>query len=95
MVRIKNALIDGIDVSMYAKPEFDEFQMYEIFEGLERGLNVEIYAYPHYHHKQMNAIRYGLELGLEKDAGKFADYMLPHREIFQIIYDLEEENKRN
>lgn len=42
--RIRADLEEGIDVSIYAKPEFDKSQMFEIYSGLRKGLNATIYA---------------------------------------------------
>ena len=43
----------GLDVSIYAKKEFDYLQMEEIREGLEKGLDVSIYAKPEFDYDQM------------------------------------------
>lgn len=41
---IRKGIEDGIDTSVYAKPEFDVTQMQEIRLGLKNGLDVSIYA---------------------------------------------------
>lgn len=54
-------------VSIYAKPEFDEFQMEQIRTGFESGLSVEqvgVYAKPEFNEYQMRGIRYGFNEGL-------------------------------
>ena len=43
----------GLDVSIYAKPEFDGVQMLQIKLGLEYGIDVSIYAKPEFHSTQM------------------------------------------
>lgn len=44
MGQIRSGLNKGLDVSIYAKPEFDSLQMEEIKIGLENNLNVSVYA---------------------------------------------------
>lgn len=54
-------------VSIYAKPEFDEFQMEQICTGFESGLSVEqvgVYAKPEFNEYQMREIRCGFNEGL-------------------------------
>lgn len=54
-------------VSIYAKPEFDEFQMEQIRTGFESGLSVEqvgVYAKPELNEYQMREIRCGFNEGL-------------------------------
>ena len=57
----------GLDVSLYAKPEFtwDQMQESEILLGLESNVNVSIYADPEYDFNQMGEIREGLEQDLD------------------------------
>ena len=50
---ILKGLQAGLDVSIYAKKEFDYLQMEEIREGLEKGLDVSIYAKPEFDYDQM------------------------------------------
>ncbi len=54
-------------VSIYAKPEFDEFQMEQIRTGFESGLSMEqvsVYAKPEFNEYQMREIRCGFNEGL-------------------------------
>lgn len=54
-------------VSIYAKPEFDEFQMEQIRTGFESGLSVEqvgVYTKPEFNEYQMREIRCGFNEGL-------------------------------
>lgn len=43
---IYEGLVNGLDVSIYAKPIYDTFQMYAIKRGLEEGLDVQLYTDP-------------------------------------------------
>ena len=54
---IKWGLEANLDVSVYAKPEFNGQQMSEIREGLEENLDVSKYANPEYSWKQMEQIK--------------------------------------
>ena len=47
----------GLDVTIYAKPEFDCCQMDEIRKGLESGVDVSVYAKPEFDRLQMHQIR--------------------------------------
>lgn len=50
----------GLDVSVYAKPEYDWFQMEEIRKGLEQGLDIQVYADPKISFEVMRQMRKGL-----------------------------------
>ena len=43
---ILEGLVANLDVSIYAKPEYNEDQMRELKEGLEENLDVSKYANP-------------------------------------------------
>ena len=58
---IKFGIEKGLDVSWYARPEFNCSQMYVIFEGLNEGLDVSSYANPEYSLGKMQRIRFKLE----------------------------------
>lgn len=58
---IEEGVLSGVDVTVYAKPEFLAIQMRQIRLGLEQKLPVEIYARPDYDWFQMEEIRIGLE----------------------------------
>ena len=45
------------NVSIYAKPEFNDLQMREIRLGLELNLDVSKYAFPEYSWEQMDDIK--------------------------------------
>ena len=63
--QIRFGLEKGLDISIYAKPEFKGSQMEQIRFGLEKGLNAHIYAKPEFNYEQMRQIRLGLERGLD------------------------------
>lgn len=58
---IEEGLDAGLDVSVYAKPEFLAIQMREIRLGMLQGLPVQRYAKAEYDWFQMGEIRTGLE----------------------------------
>ena len=45
--------------------QFDEYQQYQILEGLEANLNVNLYAKTEYNEHQMSQIRKGLKNNLD------------------------------
>ena len=57
MQQLRFDLKDNIDVSIYAKPEYNVLQMNEIKKGLQANLNVSIYAKPKYSWMEMEEIR--------------------------------------
>lgn len=57
LIEIRKGLYNGIDVSIYAKPEFKWQQMREIREGLEAGIDVSSYADPAKPWTQMSNMR--------------------------------------
>ena len=54
-------LEQGLNVSIYANPEFNCSQLNVIFEGLNEGLDVSSYANPEYSLEKMQRIRFKLE----------------------------------
>ena len=62
LIEIRKGLYNGIDVSIYAKPEFKWQQMREIREGLEAGIDVSSYADPTIPWTQMSDMRKQLYL---------------------------------
>lgn len=54
-----------VNVSIYAKPEFNWEQMKQIREGLESSIDISLYAKPEFNWKQMREIRLGLEQKLD------------------------------
>lgn len=61
--QIRYGIIDGLDVSIYARPEFTAEQMDEIYQGIKDGLDVSTYAKPNLKWKQMEKIRLKLLTG--------------------------------
>ena len=49
--------ISNVDVSVYAKTEFDSWQMEEIRDGLESRLDVSSYAKPEIKWDEMSEIK--------------------------------------
>ena len=62
MKAIRRGLEQGLDISVYAKPEFDGCQMEEIRDGLESGVDVSTYADPNLDWEVMCAQREALVL---------------------------------
>lgn len=67
MKQIRLGLEENLYVSIYAKLEFDSWQMREIRLGLEDDLDVFLYAKTEYTRKEMNDIRLRLKEILEKE----------------------------
>ncbi len=78
---------NGIDVSVYAKPEFLAIQMHEIRIGLVEQIPVSYYADSRYDWFQMEEIRKGLEMSL--DVSKYADPTISFDKMRQIRKGLE------
>ena len=58
---ILEGLKANLDISIYAKPEFVWYKMYQIRLGLLSNIDVSIYAKLEYNGYQMEQIRFGLE----------------------------------
>lgn len=63
LIEIRKGICNGIDVSIYAKPDFEWRQMREIREGLEAGIDVSSYADPKFVWTRMSNIRKQLTYG--------------------------------
>lgn len=63
LIEIRKGLENDIDVSIYAKPEFNWRQMREIRKGLEAGIDVSSYADPKFAWARMSNIRKQLTHG--------------------------------
>lgn len=79
----------GVDVSVYAKPEFGSDQMWEILHGLKKGIDVSPYADPKFDHDQMNRIREGIEAGI--DVSQYAKTELNADQMYQIMVGLHDD----
>lgn len=86
-----------VDVTIYARLQYDEYQMEQIRKGLEEKLDVSIYAKPEFNWEQMDQIREGLEQGIEvrsyADPNISADEMEARRN--QAFKELEAEMNRS
>ena len=58
-------ILENNDISVYANPKFDNWQMYEIREGLRRGLDMSFYANPDFDHLKMEQMRLHLKNALD------------------------------
>ena len=65
MNEIREGLLDGVNVEVYAKPDFDAVQMFAIRMGLKEGQPVSVYCNPKFNGNQMLAILNGLERGVD------------------------------
>ena len=92
--QIKLGLEKDLDVSIYAKPEFDNRQMQEIRLGLEHKVDVSKYANTRFSWAQMQEIRLGLENNLDvlKYAKPEIDWV-QMRMIKEILLDLKNVGK--
>ena len=61
LIAIRVGLEDVVDVSLYADPEFNGYQMEQIRLGLEDGVDVSLYANPKFTGEQMWQIRKSLK----------------------------------
>lgn len=84
---IEKGILDGLDVSVYAKPEFLAIQMFQIRLGMMEKLPVEKYASTDYDWFQMEEIRLGLKDGV--DISKYASPEVPFDVMRQIRKGLE------
>lgn len=78
---------NGVDVSVYAKPEFLAIQMHQIRIGLVEQIPVTYYADSRYDWFQMEEIRKGLEMSL--NVSKYADPAISFDRMRQIRKGLE------
>ena len=83
-------LEEKLDVSIYAKKEFNWEQMIQIREGLKNNIDVSIYAKTDFTGGQMFYIRSGLEDNL--DVSVYAKPEYSWREMFVIQEKLLEES---
>ena len=90
---IRWGLRNDFDVSIYARPEYNLWQMHQICDGLEHGRDVSIYADPRFEWRQMNVILRGLLVGI--DVSSYVDPTISHKEMENIRKHLEEEKLNN
>ena len=85
---ILKGIRQGVDVSLYAKPEFGGHEMKKIREGLGKGLDVSVYAKPEFDSLEMGVISDGLEKGL--DVSVYAKPEFDAGQMRQIYYGLDQ-----
>lgn len=70
------------EVKKYENQGFNDWQMKQIYLGLEDGVDVSKYADPKFDEDQMHEIRKGLEKGL--DVNKYADLKFDFSQMHEI-----------
>ena len=83
---LRDGLENGLDISVYAKPEYNYDQMEQIRKGLEQKLDVSIYANPKFDWQQMREIRKGLEENL--NASMYANPYIDWQRMSQFREEL-------
>lgn len=84
---IKEGLLQGLDVKIYANPKYDEDIMYELKKGIEHGINLTKYT-KDYDALQINEIRLGIEH--EIDYKKYLNKNFTNTQMREIRLGLEE-----
>lgn len=64
LAEMRAGLEEGLDISVFAKPEYSFDQMREIRLGMSSGVNFLLYCVPEMHYSKMKAIREGLMHGV-------------------------------
>ncbi len=72
----------GLDISLYAKPEFLAMQMRQIKMGMMEGLDATVYADPAYDWFQMEQLRKGLSYDI--DVTPYASPDIPYDKMRQV-----------
>ena len=83
---IRWGLRNNFDVSIYARPEYNLWQMHQICDGLEHGRDVSLYADPRFNEHQMEMINDGLRNCI--DASIYADPRFEWRQMNVILRGL-------
>ena len=79
---IVKGIDEGLKVHLYANPDLDELQMYEVYLGVKSNVNIYEYSNPEYSCEKMRLIRICLENGIDP-----IDYTTPI-DYLQCINDL-------
>ena len=87
MEEIRLGLMKNLDVSIYAKPEYNGDQMEAIRLGLMQNLDVSVYAKPEYTRNQMGVICIGLMKNL--DVSSYAKPEYNQSQMEEILAGLE------
>jgi len=91
MKQIRLALENNIDVSLFAKEDYNEHQMLVISLGLKHNLDVSHYLNPNFNWLQMDEIRKGLVDNL--DVSLYANINNNWDEMSKIREELSKANK--
>lgn len=76
---------NGVDISIYASPEYNSRQMKVIRMALEEGIDVSAMADPEYNYMQMEQIKEGIKEGISFiTAYAIKDYTCFHMIIINI-----------
>ena len=79
---IVKGIDEGLKVHLYANPDLDELQMYEVYLGVKSNVNIYEYNNPKYSCEKMRLVRVCLENGID-----LIDYITPI-DYLQCINDL-------
>lgn len=86
--QIRLGLKSGVDISVYADPQYMAIQMEWIRKGLEDGIDVSPYADPEYDWFQMEEIYKGITASV--DVSKYQDPSIPYERMREIREGLEQ-----
>ncbi len=87
-MEVQAGLEQGVDVSLYAKPEYLAIQMRQLRLGLEAGLDISEFSNPEYDWFQMEEIRLGMQAGI--DYKLYAKPTVDYQRMRQIRKGLED-----
>lgn len=74
----------GLDISLFANPEYNEFQMFEIRQGMVAEQDVSKFAYVNCPSNSMNMLRWCMDIDIEPDL--FREAFIGMRDIRQMRY---------
>lgn len=87
LIELETGFEKGLDISVYAHPDFEHTQMKVIREGLEKGLDVSLYAKPVFDLFQMQQIEYGLESGVNVEVYANSKYTSYHMKVIRLYLE--------
>ncbi len=79
---IEEGVEAGLEISVYARPEYLALQMRQIRLGMMEGLDVSVYADPAYDWFQMEQLRKGLSYDI--DVSPYASPRIPYDKMRQV-----------
>ena len=88
LVELRRGFEEGLDISVYADPDFEHEQMEVIREGLEKGLDVSVYDKLEFDHFQMSQVKYGLENKVDVELYANSKYAAFHMKIIRLCLEL-------